>query len=104
MTYDPKGAELAFQRVEGVESTKVGYTQGNTEKPTYQQVCSGSTGHVEAVAIDFDPAVVSYSQLVDLFWERLGDSALTLNQVGNDVRLITHTTQHNCECQLLISY
>lgn len=79
------GAELAYQRVVGVVSTKVGYTQGQTEKPTYKQVCSGSTGHAEAVAVDFDPSKVSYKELVDLFWERLGKSALTLNQVGNDV-------------------
>lgn len=69
----------------GVISTKVGYTQGTTERPTYRQVCSGTTGHAEAVAVDFDPSAVSYKELVDLFWERLGKSALTLNQVGNDV-------------------
>lgn len=87
-TCDCEGAELAYQRVPGVISTKVGYTQGKTEKPTYKQVCSGSTGHAEAVAVDFDPSVVSYKDLVDLFWERLGKSALTLNQVGNDVRIV----------------
>lgn len=79
------GAELAFQRVVGVESTKVGYTQGKTENPTYQQVCSGSTGHAEGVAVDYNPSVVSFESLVALFWERLGRSALTRNQVGNDV-------------------
>lgn len=80
------GAELAFQRIAGVVSTKVGYTHGQVEKPTYQQVCSGNTGHAEAVAVDYDPREVSFEQLVDLFWERLGNSALTENQVGNDVR------------------
>lgn len=80
------GAELAFQRVVGVKSTKVGYTHGETVNPTYKQVCSGSTGHAEAVAVDYDPNTVSFQQLLDLFWERLGDSALTPNQVGNDVR------------------
>lgn len=69
----------------GVVSTKVGYTHGQTEQPTYQQVCSGNTGHAEAVAVDYDPSEVSFEQLVDLFWERLGESALKLNQVGNDV-------------------
>lgn len=79
------GAELAYQRVKGVVSTKVGYTQGSMDNPTYQQVCSGSTGHTESVAVDFDPSVVSFEELLELFWSRLGDSALTLNQVGNDV-------------------
>lgn len=79
------GAELAYQRVEGVISTKVGYSHGETENPNYRQVCSGNTGHAEVVAVDFDPSIVSYEQLLDLFWERLGKSALTLNQVGNDV-------------------
>lgn len=79
------GAELAYQRVPGVVSTKVGYTHGETENPTYEQVCSGNTGHAEAVAVDYNPTEVSFEQLVDLFWERLGKSALTLNQVGNDV-------------------
>lgn len=79
------GAELAYQRVPGVVSTKVGYTQGQRENPTYREVCSGTTGHAEAVAVDYDPSAVSYEKLVDLFWERLGGSALTLNQVGNDV-------------------
>lgn len=79
------GAELAYQRVRGVVSTKVGYTQGSKKEPKYREVCSGQTGHTEAVAIDFDPAVVSYKELVDLFWERLGRNALTKNQVGNDV-------------------
>lgn len=79
------GAELAFQRVVGVNSTKVGYTHGEMVNPTYKQVCSGTTGHAEAVAVDYDPNIISFQQLVDLFWERLGDSALTPNQVGNDV-------------------
>lgn len=79
------GAELAFQRVAGVVATRVGYTHGHTEKPTYEQVCSGRTGHAEAVAVDFDPAQVSFERLVEVFWARLGQSAVTPNQVGNDV-------------------
>lgn len=79
------GAELEFQRVEGVVSTKVGYTQGEKKLPTYSEVCSGRTGHTEAVAVDFDPKKVSLETIMDLFWTRLGKNAFTLNQVGNDV-------------------
>lgn len=78
------GAELAFQREKGVIATKVGYTQGEKEEPTYQEVCSGSTGHTECVQIKFDPAETSFTRLCELFWERLGDSRYLLNQVGND--------------------
>lgn len=77
--------ELAYQRVKGVETTKVGYSHGQLENPTYKQVSSGTTGHVEVVAVDYDPTVVSYEELLDLFWERLGRSAMTPNRVGNDV-------------------
>lgn len=79
------GVELAFQRIPGVVSTAVGYTQGRKRDPKYREVCSGQTGHTEAVAVDYDPAVVSYEDLLALFWDRLGSNALTLNQVGNDV-------------------
>ena len=65
-------------------TTAVGYTQGKKEEPTYQEVCSGTTGHTEAVQVRFDPAVVTYNRLCDLFWERLGDNRYLLNQVGND--------------------
>ncbi|KAI0563045.1 peptide methionine sulfoxide reductase [Gracilaria domingensis] len=78
-------APLAVARVKGVISTKVGYTQGTLVNPSYEQVCSGTSGHVEAVAVDYDESVVSYEELLELFWERLGRWALTLNQVGNDV-------------------
>lgn len=78
------GLELAYQRVKGVVGTKVGYTQGGVEDPSYQDVCSGSTGHTEAVQIAFDTRVVDYSDLVDLLLERLGPNVKLLNQVGND--------------------
>ena len=78
------GAELAFQREKGVVATKVGYTQGEKLEPTYQEVCSGATGHTEGVQVAFDPAEVSYERLCELFWERLGESRYLLNQVGND--------------------
>ncbi len=62
------GVEAAFRRIKGVIETAVGYTGGTVSNPTYQKVCSGRTGHAEAVGIAFDPAVVSYEQLLDVFW------------------------------------
>jgi methionine-S-sulfoxide reductase len=50
--------------------TSVGYTQGTTKDPTYEDVCSGTTGHVEAVQVEYDPAHVSYKQLLDAFWQK----------------------------------
>ena len=62
------GVEATFRRVKGVVATQVGYTGGHAERPTYKQVCAGDTGHAEAVEVTFDPAVVSYEQLLDVFW------------------------------------
>ncbi|KAJ8605877.1 hypothetical protein CTAYLR_000575 [Chrysophaeum taylorii] len=78
------GLELAYQREPGVAATWVGYTQGETQDPTYESVCSGTTGHTEAVQVAFDPELVSYRRLCDLFWDRLGENRYALNQVGND--------------------
>ena len=63
------GAERKFWQLEGVYSTAVGYAAGLTPNPTYQEVCSGLTGHNEVVRVVFDPAVVSYEQLLKTFWE-----------------------------------
>jgi peptide-methionine (S)-S-oxide reductase len=62
------GVEAAFRRLDGVTATRVGYTGGTAPDPTYKQVCSGRTGHAEAVEVSFDPAVISYDQLLDVFW------------------------------------
>jgi len=78
------GGELEFMRVKGVVGTKVGYTQGGKEEPTYKEVCSGTTGHTEAIVVTFDPRVTSYRQLVTVAMDRLGESKYLLNQVGND--------------------
>jgi len=63
------GAERKFWQLEGVFSTAVGYAAGYTPNPTYQEVCSGLTGHNEVVLVVFDPKVVSYEQLLKVFWE-----------------------------------
>ena len=62
------GVEEEFRRVEGVLATSVGYTGGNTEDPTYEEVCTGRTGHAEAVEVEFDPALVTYADLLEKFW------------------------------------
>ncbi len=72
-----------YQRIPGVLSTKVGYTQGHVVNPTYRQVCNGNTGHTEAIQLQFDPTVVTYRELLSVFWERYDHT--TLNQQGNDV-------------------
>jgi peptide-methionine (S)-S-oxide reductase len=63
------GVEAAFQQVKGVVSTQVGYTGGHVDHPTYEMVCSHTTGHAESVEVTFDPAKVSYKQLLDVFWQ-----------------------------------
>jgi peptide-methionine (S)-S-oxide reductase len=62
------GVEAAFREIEGVLKTRVGYTGGDTPDPTYEQVCGHGTGHAEAVEVSFDPAQVSYEQLLEAFW------------------------------------
>jgi peptide-methionine (S)-S-oxide reductase len=62
------GVEAAFQRIPGVMETAVGYSNGHTENPTYKDVCTDETGHAEVVQVTFDPAKVSFVQLLDAFW------------------------------------
>ena len=63
------GVETTFRRVEGVTEVTVGYTGGEAEHPSYEQVCTGRTGHAEAVRVAFDPERVSYDDLLAVFWE-----------------------------------
>jgi peptide-methionine (S)-S-oxide reductase len=63
------GAERKFWLLEGVTVTSVGYTAGNLEHPTYQQVCSGTSGHNEVVRVAYNPEVISYQQLLEVFWQ-----------------------------------
>ena len=75
--------EAAIKQLQGVESVRSGYMGGRVDNPTYQQVCSGKTGHVEVAEITFDPAIISYGDLLHVFFT-LHDPT-TLNRQGNDV-------------------
>jgi len=75
--------EAVFDRLDGVKSVESGYMGGQRENPTYQQVCSGATGHVEVVRVTFDPNELSYRELLDVFFT-IHDPT-TLNRQGNDV-------------------
>src|SRR5438105_6553198 len=77
------GAERVFWQAPGVYTTAAGYAGGFTPNPTYEEVCSGRTGHTEAVLVVFDPAVVSYEELLQVFWES-HDPTQGMRQ-GNDV-------------------
>ena len=77
------GVELTFSKVEGVESTAVGYCGGSAPDPTYEIVCTGQSGHAEVVLVEFDPDKVSFDKLLDTFWS-LHDPT-TLNRQGPDI-------------------
>ena len=77
------GVEANFRKVEGVISTRVGYTGGSFSEPTYNDVCSHKTGHAEAIEIAFDPSKVTYDELLDVFWS-IHDPT-TLNRQGPDI-------------------
>lgn len=62
------GIEAEFRRLEGIMATAVGYSGGQTSDPTYKEVCTDRTGHAEAVQVEYDPARISYEQLLDVFW------------------------------------
>ncbi|HLC61265.1 MAG TPA: peptide-methionine (S)-S-oxide reductase MsrA [Candidatus Nanoarchaeia archaeon] len=63
------GVEAAFRQIKGVKSTRVGYTGGQMENPTYEDVCADETGHAEAVEVTFDPKKLPYEKLLDVFWQ-----------------------------------
>lgn len=75
--------EEEFRKIKGVLSTSVGYMGGTLKNPTYKQVCSNNTGHAEAVQIVFDPSILSYNKLLDVFWQL--HNPTTLNRQGFDI-------------------
>ncbi len=74
--------EAVFERIKGVKSVVSGFSGGSVPKPSYEAVCTGLTGHAEVIALEFDPAIVTYRDLVDLFW--LAHDPTTLNRQGPD--------------------
>lgn len=74
--------EAVFQQLEGVHKVVSGYTGGTTQNPDYRSICTGTTGHAEVVQIEFDPEIISFDELLDVFWHT--HDPTTLNRQGND--------------------
>jgi len=77
------GVEATYRRLAGVKSTAVGYMGGKRTNPTYKDVCTDSTGHAEVLEVTFDPAVISYHDILEVFWDN--HNPTTLNRQGPDV-------------------
>ena len=75
--------EAVFERLKGVTNVESGYSGGSVKDPSYQQVCTGNTGHAEVVQITYDPSVISFKELLEVFWKT--HDPTTLNRQGNDV-------------------
>ena len=75
--------EAVFQRVDGVLNVKPGYAGGHTNNPTYKEICTGNTGHAEVARVEFDPKIIKFNQLLNIFWH--SHDPTTLNRQGNDV-------------------
>lgn len=75
--------EAVYQMVEGVETIVSGYSAGHIQNPDYRSVCSGTTGHAEVIQITFDPKIIDYSDILEIFW--ISHDPTTLNRQGNDV-------------------
>lgn len=100
------GVESFFREVPGVTDAVSGYAGGSTENPTYRQVCSGTTGHAEAVQVTYDPAKVNYARLLDIFF--MNHDPTTLNRQGPDVGsqyrsvIFPHSAQQEAEARAKI--
>lgn len=77
------GVEATFRQIEGVKATAVGYCGGHTDRPTYREVCSDETGHAEVVEVQYDPSVVPYEKLLEVFWE--AHDPTQVNRQGPDI-------------------
>ena len=75
--------EAVFERLKGVVDVRVGYAGGNTENPTYEDICRGKTGHAEVIQIDYESSLISFEKLLDIFWK--SHDPTTLNRQGADV-------------------
>ena len=75
--------EAVYQRVKGVLSVKPGYAGGHTQNPTYKEICTGKTGHAEVAQINFDTNIITYEQILNVFWQ--SHDPTTLDRQGNDV-------------------
>lgn len=99
--------EAAYKKLMGVEDVVSGYTGGDTEDPTYEEVCSGTTGHAEAVQITHDPKVINYRELLEVFFT-LHDPT-TLNRQGHDIgtqyrsAIFTHNPEQAQEAEAMIA-
>ena len=91
------GVEAFFEKIEGVTGTRVGYTGGFVENPTYEQVKFGNTGHAEAIKIQFDPSVITYSELVNIFFDVHDPTSLNKQGVdrGPQYRSVIFYTDEN---------
>ena len=75
--------EAIYKRIKGIESVLPGYSGGSVEKPSYEQVCRGNTGYAESIQIKFDPNIISFEKILDIFWHT--HDPTTLNRQGNDI-------------------
>jgi peptide-methionine (S)-S-oxide reductase len=97
------GVEAMFRKLPGVTSTRVGYTGGRTENPNYREVCSGRTGHAEAVEVTYDPERIPYAEILRVFWEN--HDPTTPNRQGPDVgeqyrsAIFFHTREQEAEAR-----